>query len=494
VVDVLRAVSVDGELSVNGDGQFWSNVAIDVALDVAGHIQVDGHIQLGATPATDGRVRLTNNDWIKWRNAANSADIQGIKVDGSNILKLYGDDTFQIASDGRIGIGVGPSGSKVQIGGPFNLDNDVDAIFETDPTITWSRETYVHGLKISPNLRPQDATGDGDWYVGVQSDGELYASDGGTGTAYHLEGYAAFNGRFKANANYDPATALTRGVIFFARSPELPSPASDIVTDLYGLFIEDMSHASVTSAWGIKQEGATNKNQFDGPILAGTTPAQSGQLRLPNNALVKARNQADSADISLLYLSTTNQVVVGEDNTMVYIPEGVEIGTNPRATTGVIRLANSDNIRARNAANSANIDLIAVNALDQVVLGAAGVVVVGTYHVLVLGYAGTLPAATMNDFADFNVPVPFDMTLQEVKAQLKTAVGTHTIVQIRRSTDQGASFSDAFGAVTISNGDMDGYTNPADLDITSGDVLQLSVTTGGGSGTNLVVELIGRRR
>ncbi len=117
-------------------------------------------------------------------------------------------------------------------------------------------------------------------------------------------------------------------------------------------------------------------------------------------------------------------------------------------------------------------------------------------HALVMGKAGTIPASTANDQADFLVMVPFDMTLKTIRASVTAKPGSDTTVQIRRSTDSGNSFSNAFGTVTVTAaGTAKAFSaGPADLDVSAGDVLNFSITGGGGSGTNLLVAVIGTAR
>ena len=114
-------------------------------------------------------------------------------------------------------------------------------------------------------------------------------------------------------------------------------------------------------------------------------------------------------------------------------------------------------------------------------------------HALVMGVAGTQPAATANDVADFYVIVPFGMSLKRLKATMKTAPSANTTFQVRRSVDSGASFSNAFGTVTINSSAKVGTADPGDLAVNEGDVLNFSVTVGGGSGTNPAVFVIGIR-
>jgi len=115
-------------------------------------------------------------------------------------------------------------------------------------------------------------------------------------------------------------------------------------------------------------------------------------------------------------------------------------------------------------------------------------------HAIVMGYAGTIPGATAVDTADFAVPVPFNMTLKRIKAQSKIDVTSNTTMQIRKSTNQGDSFSNFLGTVTISANDKQGTGDPSDADVNEGDVLQFSITVGGGSGSNLVIQVIGIRK
>lgn len=66
----------------------------------------------------------------------------------------------------------------------------------------------------------------------------------------------------------------------------------------------------------------------------------------------------------------------------------VEIGTNP-ATSGAIRLANATKIVGRNAANSANVELIGIGGNDRVQIAPAGAQVEFGFGGVIYGGAGT---------------------------------------------------------------------------------------------------------
>jgi len=49
---------------------------------------------------------------------------------------------------------------------------------------------------------------------------------------------------------------------------------------------------------------------FDASIAAGTAPAQSGQLRIPNNATLSSRNAAGTGDVALISLNNANNLTL----------------------------------------------------------------------------------------------------------------------------------------------------------------------------------------
>lgn len=85
-VDYAALTSTDGGLAVGGSG---ANVGILTGLT---SLSLSSFLSVGATPATTGFIRLANTNTVKWRNAANSADISGLAVNGADNM-LLGDQT-----------------------------------------------------------------------------------------------------------------------------------------------------------------------------------------------------------------------------------------------------------------------------------------------------------------------------------------------------------------------------------------------------------------
>ena len=58
----------------------------------------------------------------------------------------------------------------------------------------------------------------------------------------------------------------------------------------------------------------TGLNRFDGDVIIGTTPALSGALRLGNNTGINVRNAANTTDMQLAAINSSNIVGIGDSN------------------------------------------------------------------------------------------------------------------------------------------------------------------------------------
>lgn len=102
-------------------------------------------------------------------------------------------------------------------------------------------------------------------------------------------------------------------------------------------------------------------------LAVGTTPATTGQIRIPNNQAINARNAANSSNLNLIFADGSNQVNVGV-NAIFDTSGNLSIGTTP-ATSGVLRIPNNTSINSRNAANTSNLNLIFADASNNVNVG-----------------------------------------------------------------------------------------------------------------------------
>jgi hypothetical protein len=77
----------------HGTGRLKDGAGADVLTWVSNLVSVPGDtaaVRVGTNPSTDGSsaIGLANNRFISWRNGANSANVTGMYVDTSNVLRL----------------------------------------------------------------------------------------------------------------------------------------------------------------------------------------------------------------------------------------------------------------------------------------------------------------------------------------------------------------------------------------------------------------------
>ena len=142
---------------------------------------------------------------------------------------------------------------------------------------------------------------------------------------------------------------------------------------------------------------------FQGGAFVDTSaaPAQAGVLRTGNNTTaVAARNAAGNGNLSLLGSNASDQAVLSTlaattSAVSFTSPAFISSTANPSAT-GIVRLANTDAIIARNAANNADISLWSLNASNQVATAAPILAAASTATLASLNIpAGTAPTAAV---------------------------------------------------------------------------------------------------
>jgi hypothetical protein len=134
-------------------------------------------------------------------------------------------------------------------------------------------------------------------------------------------------------------------------------------------------------------------------LAVGTNPSSTGAVRLANNEFVIARNQANSADISLIGLSTANDVSIAPGGAQTNFGGNIQIGgANPTAyfgSRGIIRaLADGRFIWTNNAQTGGG--QLDVTTADQWFLKSTSNTDAATFKANVLNATGgvTIGAAT----------------------------------------------------------------------------------------------------
>jgi len=110
---------------------------------------------------------------------------------------------------------------------------------------------------------------------------------------------------------------------------------------------------------------------------------------------------------------------------------------------------------------------------------------------LTLGKGGSI-LTTDTNAADYPICVPYNCTLLRMKVTLKTAASGAMVVQLRSAAGPittAPTYSDVTGfACTFANTRVLATVDPTDVDVSEGDFLNFSCTTG--SGANMLVEVV----
>lgn len=231
-------------------------------------------------------------------------------------------------------------------------------------------------------------------------DGNVVSTSGGTaGTALSSNRYPldvqspiGFHAAFVLSGTSPTATPTT------ANSAVLITDAGLSLASGTGLRIYETAgtdYSELTSLDGLLSVGGSGANA--GMMALGTTPATTGQIRIPNNRGVSTRNAGNTQNFNLIGSNGSDQVLVGDTantaltavqsstdvrltiagstiltalSTGVGITPGLlQIGTTP-ATTGTVRVPNNTTaLAARNAANTANITVIISDSSNNLFYG-----------------------------------------------------------------------------------------------------------------------------
>lgn len=329
----------------DGDAGFTFNMATNVAT-------LSGGLATGGTPATSGAIRLSNIQFIAGRDAGDTTDYPLVTISAADRL-ILGDATLPIVEMvGTILYGTVGAVRKFHLEGSNANDHlTLGALPATAGNIRLSGSTIV-------NTRSFDDS----------ANTTVLSKDTTTGSDYLFIGYNGTGGGFATPMNSVSLGAITN------------------IFQTIGTTIKMTVTSTLTSSAN--------------DIAIGATPATAGALRLANDVFIMARDFGDSANISLLKVNTSDEVLVGASTAVlnvlgttiscqagaggIYGTVGIserfrfEVSSNDQvsfgaipATSGIIRLPNTSSITFRDIGDSNNFTALSTGGTD-LVLGSIG--------------------------------------------------------------------------------------------------------------------------
>jgi hypothetical protein len=261
-----------------------STVSETTIIDGDGDVTIpaNGYLAVGAHPATLGAIRLSNDEWIAGRNAANSADLNMWRVNSANYSEWSN---------------------------PIYFDDGAN--FIDRKAIATIQRNVATPVGIVPNIWSlAQGKGDNTTFIGV-SGGYFQARDrtdvnsGNKGVLYGLQ-ISIVPSVARNNVPYDDATGIVvqndgsakaTDCIYVGKSAIIIGPEwiSGILVDCNADYA---IRATGDYAYGL--------DFIEGRIATFTSAA----IRVPNNTLIAGRNAANSADVSMIKVATDNSVQI----------------------------------------------------------------------------------------------------------------------------------------------------------------------------------------
>jgi hypothetical protein len=366
-----------------------------------------------ATSATNVTLKVGTTGNFKLNRNGSAVDCSGntnggkLTTDSSGNI-ICGNDTSggsvsSVSDDGNGTLTISPTTGAVLAG--LNLAHantwtatqtitktvtSTGSLFALNPTENLSATGSVNGMTLTPTLGGTAAantyTYNGVNFAAVAGSCPAGATCNNYGMNFTGTGYTA-EMKLQNGATIDNATSGT--ILFTATTTKssgnftVGTSGTGTVTAGTGNFSAALNAGS-SSQFGVDASGNVTTTGY---VATGTTPATAGQVRLPNASWIAARNAANNANINMIEIDGSNLVafganlaaftlggtVTGNSQTVSGLgavsASSLALGTNP-AAAGTLRLPNATYITARNAANSADINMIRVDASNLVAFGA----------------------------------------------------------------------------------------------------------------------------
>ena len=280
--------------------------------------QVNGRF-IQDNAVTSPKLRLDNNTSLRARNAANSADVNLLKLDGSNITQLT---------------------NQTQISITPSVNNDVANKAYVDSvagagSVTASSGLIKVGSDIQPNYEPTNPTlQNSSGYIAVKLDsaGAIVSGSSGVGVQLEASNQSLAISSNRLGVKLNAAGAITSGASGVGVNLESSTPTLQIATNQLGVKL-NASGAITTGALGVgvnleasnpSLQIATNQLgvKFDpaGAVASGASGV-AVQLESTNPTLQIATNQLG------VKLNASGAIITGASGVAVQV-DGVTVKIN----------------------------------------------------------------------------------------------------------------------------------------------------------------------
>jgi hypothetical protein len=351
-------------------------------------LDLDGCLTLGSGAAQSGQVRIGNNKAIAARNAAGTADVELVKLDGGNNM-ILGASIVPAAHNAQ---DLGTAGVQWRNGwfaGTLTLGT------ASITTLTVAGDASVGGELVAGVIRRATADGADNSVVQITGGG-AFAGDGSRGAFIQLYGneHGSTGGldlaagfvaggvvRILAGGN-ERVRVTDGGVLAIGTSMVTGALAGDVVT-AHGKFLRsvDTAGTGVFPIVGGTAYGATNVVQLGNMniVVIGAPGSVAGaavnELVLSNAKGLRSSNAAGTNTTSLIELTAADVVKVAANGAVMALGNPASTGA---ANAGDVVIASARALRHANNAGTTTLVLIESTATDGIRVAPGSILSIGS--------------------------------------------------------------------------------------------------------------------
>lgn len=294
-----------------GDGLDDAGMVLRTTAGVTIPGSTGAFVALGTNPATQGAIRLANNQGIYYRNAANTADVLALNVDGANGLTLGSSSASQagfVAGGSSASLGVSGSATpvftwSVVSSGDFVPAND--NAYDIGRTAKRAKNGYFAGSLFATDVNAatiQSPSGSNLTLAGIGATAGLLFYSGGAnrwglnqvGTLYPV-----------ADATNQIGTTSNRVLaVYLSGELRWGVTAADPMLRRSGAELQavlgDASDYATVRAKTYLASGSVQITTSTGFVSIGSPAASAGAIRLAYDGYIYARNSANTGDVLVL--------------------------------------------------------------------------------------------------------------------------------------------------------------------------------------------------
>ena len=289
--------AVSGSLAGDAVGPVGANQVVQITGNTGGVVPVTSPLALGNNPAASGIVQIPSNTQIKGRNAANSADIQLLRLDNSDNVQISGDGSaHNTIIDAANQVEIGPNGAVTTFisartsitiqPGQGGVPPSYVGIFDS----LKARVIASSGLlrfNNTPSIVARNNAGSADLPMMATDASDHLLIGGATGPAGILmDASGAIT--IGSGGNVTQFTVIATGPISL-------EPGTD----------------GVAADTGVTITAGSSGVPYLALVGAPGPTAATGVIRLPNATSITARNVNNKGDLSLIASDGSNNINVG---------------------------------------------------------------------------------------------------------------------------------------------------------------------------------------